>query len=174
MKTINPAHTVAFSGHRPNKIFSQGNPFNLEYEIRNQLYLTISKLHQQGYRNFITGMAAGFDLWAGHVVMLLKELKEFSHIKLIAAVPYADQKKSLDEHEQKLYDQIMDATDHREILSQHKSSGCFYRRNDWMLEHSSVLVAYFNGTPGGTQYTVNHAKERGHKIINVCEALTDN
>lgn len=174
MTIIDPSITVAFSGHRPNKIFNQGNPFNLEYEIRNQLYLTISKLHQQGYRNFITGMAPGLDLWAGLAVMLMKEMKEFSHIKLIAAVPYADQKKSLDEHEQKLYDQIMEVADHREILSQHKCSGCFYRRNDWMLEHSSVLVAYYNGSPGGTQYTVNHAIEQGHKIINLYETLTDN
>ena len=36
-----------------------------------------------------------------------------------------------------------------------------------MLDHSSVLVCYYDGRPGGTRYTVEYALRRGIEIFDV-------
>ena len=42
------------------------------------------------------------------------------------------------------------------------------RRDRYMVEHASRLIAYFNGIPkGGTFYTVNEAKRQGVMVENI-------
>lgn len=38
-------------------------------------------------------------------------------------------------------------------------------RNNYMLNNSSLVIALFNGKPGGTSYTLKKAKEKGLKIV---------
>jgi hypothetical protein len=41
-------------------------------------------------------------------------------------------------------------------------------RNDYLVENSSVLVAWFDGQPrGGTAYTVRRARRKGVRIENL-------
>ena len=46
--------------------------------------------------------------------------------------------------------------------------GCLLRRNDFMLEHSCGVIAYYDGKPyGGTFYTCREARKRCMDIINL-------
>ena len=46
--------------------------------------------------------------------------------------------------------------------------GCFLRRNDYMLNHASHIIAYYNGEPkGGTFYTCRRAERMGLEITNL-------
>ena len=164
---FDPAVTVAFSGHRPEKIFNNKCSPRLEEAIHNEIYFTLNKMYRAGFRNFISGMARGFDLWAAHAVMLLKEQREYQDIKLIAAIPHLGQSDRYDEQAQKLYDDILRAADYREALASSYYPRCYLDRNDWMLEHSKALICYCNGEPGGTDYTVEKAHKAGHIIINL-------
>ena len=54
------------------------------------------------------------------------------------------------------------------VLSERYYNGCLLRRNDYMVNRSSRLIAYFNGNPkGGTFYTVREAKQQGLDIVNL-------
>ena len=35
----------------------------------------------------------------------------------------------------------------------------YQRRNEWMVDHSSRVIAVHNGEPGGTRNTINYAKK---------------
>ena len=166
-----PAVAVAFSGHRPEKIFTQQYDPILEEKIRNCIYMNIRNLYQAGYRNFITGMARGFDLWAGYNVMLLKDLPEYSGMELTCAIPFAGQRERCDDKTIKMYDDVMDAADYHTIISPSYRPMCFHQRNDWMVDHSAVLLCYYNGEKGGTAYTVNKAIKAGHRVINIFDSL---
>ena len=37
-------------------------------------------------------------------------------------------------------------------------------RNEYMVKHSSVLIACYNGKPSGTANTIRFAKEKGIKL----------
>lgn len=71
-----------FTGHRPQKL---NRP---ESEIKRELELAIEDAIARGYSTFITGMAYGVDIWAGEIVVRLRESNPELH--LIAALPFPD------------------------------------------------------------------------------------
>ncbi len=48
------------------------------------------------------------------------------------------------------------------------NAGAYQRRNEWMVDHSSRVIAVFNGEPSGTKNTLDYAqcKEVTVKMIN--------
>ena len=44
-----------------------------------------------------------------------------------------------------------------------------HQRNRYMVDRSSLLIAAYDGTAGGTRYTVEYARSRGLQIINLFE-----
>ena len=42
---------------------------------------------------------------------------------------------------------------------------CFQKRNRWMVDRSSRLIAVYNGTSGGTKNTIDYARKQGCDVI---------
>ena len=40
-------------------------------------------------------------------------------------------------------------------------------RDRYMVDHASLLIAAFDGSPGGTRYTVEYAMRRGLEIVDL-------
>ena len=60
---------------------------------------------------------------------------------------------------------ILEEADAAVILSESYSPECYLKRNDFMLLHSSVLIAYWDGfSCGGTSYTVRKALN-GKRVV---------
>lgn len=83
-----------FSGPRPQNLPSQNfNP----YQTANKRMLLklreviVDHIENKGIEIFITGLAQGIDLWAARIVIKLKELPEYAHIKLFGAIPVNNQ-----------------------------------------------------------------------------------
>ena len=76
------SHRCCFTGHRPEKLKRS------EEEIKNGLEEAILKAIHDGYTTFITGMARGVDIWAGQIVLRLRQSNP--NLRLIAALPYPD------------------------------------------------------------------------------------
>ena len=53
------------------------------------------------------------------------------------------------------------------MVSSRYSSACMQRRDRYMVDHASLLIAVFDGSPGGTQYTVTYAMQRGLNIVDL-------
>lgn len=162
-------HTAAFSGHRSFKTGAGSlfEPHGADDRISagERLRAIVSKLADQGYTHFLCGMAEGFDLLAGETVLSLRA--EYPHLKLVAVIPFPGQASSFDRAARTLYDRVLTAADAKIMISPSYSSDCFLRRNDWLVDNASVLVCRFNGTKGGTEYTVRRAIGSGLKIINI-------
>ena len=48
----------------------------------------VTELYGQGYKEYYTGMASGFDMTAAEAVLQVRE--RYEGIKLIAAVPFSE------------------------------------------------------------------------------------
>jgi len=44
---------------------------------------------------------------------------------------------------------------------------CMQRRDRYMVDHAALLIAAFDGSPGGTRYTVEYAMRRGLEIVDL-------
>lgn len=151
--------SVAFTGHR-------SLPSSKKEEIGERVGEQIRFLYSMGYRYFFCGMAIGFDmLAAGEVVKLKPELEG---LKLIAVIPYRGQCERWSEWTKLKYRELLRFVDDMEILSENYFHGCFLRRNDFMLNQSSALISYYDGsTKGGTFYTVRNARRKSLRVVNV-------
>jgi hypothetical protein len=87
---IEKRKTACFSGFRPEKLSfillnGQEAYLKLEGRIKEELTKTV----QDGYDTFLCGMAKGFDLVCGNILLSLKEkCSDFAEVKLIAVPPH--------------------------------------------------------------------------------------
>lgn len=87
---VSKEKTVAFSGHRTNRIAKfTADREKLFREVAFDTFVAIeSYCIKKGYDTFLSGMCEGFDLIAAEEVLNLK--KEYPHIRLKCVVPSRD------------------------------------------------------------------------------------
>lgn len=149
--------TCCFTGHRPEKL-------NIPEEIVIQkLWKAIEEAFSDGFTDYITGMSRGLDIWAAEAVLELK--KEFSYIRLICGIPFDGFEKSWEIEWQERYRQILLSADEVHYISDRYTRGVYQKRNEWMIDHASMVIAGYTGVAGGTWNTIEYAKKQGDYII---------
>ncbi len=148
-----------FTGHRPQKL---RRPID---DIKVDLENEILKAVADGYTTFITGMAYGTDIWAGNIVVRLKD--RFPDLKLIAAVPFPGFPERWDDEWKEKYENLLSSADLVKIIAQDYSPAVFQRRNEWMVDRSSRVIAVYNGQPSGTRNTINYAKKNAVPVMHI-------
>ena len=154
---------VSFTGHRDSKLIFFGEDDPLCVELKRRLLEQITKLADDGAGEFYSGMALGVDTWAAEAVLELR--RQRPGIKLIAVVPCPEQDARWSASHKARYRGILERCDKVITVSPKYDRGCMQKRNRALVDMCDVLVAVYNGTPGGTQSTVDYAKKRGIKTI---------
>ena len=144
-----------FTGHRQ---IESGRYEEISERVRD----FIRDAAERGYKKFIAGGALGFDTMAALAVL---ELREELGLELIVAVPYPQQDERWGQAAQRQYRKILQEADEVVAVSDCYDRGCFHRRNRYMADRSSLCIAYYNGTGGGTKYTVEYALKNQIEII---------
>lgn len=152
-------HRCCFTGHRPEKLNCG------EDEVKMLLDAAIRQAIADGFTTFITGMARGVDIWAGELVLNIKE--ENPAIKLVAASPYRGFEQKWSTSWQNQYTSIIEKADAVRYICPGYSKGAFQIRNEWMVDRSSRVIAFYNGEPGGTRNTILYAEKLGIPVINL-------
>ena len=152
-------HRCCFTGHRPEKLRRS------EQEIRAELEREIRRAVADGFTVFITGMARGIDIDAGEIVLQLRA--EGLPIRLICASPYQGFEGSWNLEWQRRYNAVMKDADLVRYICPRYHRGCFQIRNEWMVNHSSRVIAVFNGQPSGTKNTINYAIRQGVTVVQI-------
>ena len=84
-----------------------------------------------------------------------------------AAIPCPTQADAWPEAERDRYRELVARCDMETMVSDTYSSTCMQRRDRYMVDHAMLLIAAFDGTAGGTRYTVEYALRRGIEIFDV-------
>ena len=145
--------TVAVTGHR-----------TLEALNEQKLEEVFKQLIKKGYNRYLVGMAVGFDTVC---FKILEGLREKHDIKIIACIPCKDQAKYFTEAQKVEYERMIKAADEKRIFSEKYTSYCMHRRNCYMVDKASVIVAYLRKSFGGTYNTVKYAEKQGKTIVHV-------
>ena len=157
--------TVAFTGHRSFKMAGGGLFLNSWDDIAVRLDSALRGVIAEGYTDFLCGMAEGFDLMAGEAVVRLRD--EFPNLRLVAVLPFPEQSRGFDSQTKARYDALMAASDEIVTVRPTYTIDCFHARNDFLVDNGSVLICYYNGSLGGTRYTVRRALQHQRRIINM-------
>ena len=146
-----------FTGHRPQKLSRPVD--DIKVDLENEILSAI----RDGYTCFITGMACGADIWAGNIVVRLKD--SFPDLKLIAAVPFPGFAASWTGEWKRRYDLLLSRADWVQTICPEYCADAYRLRNQWMVDHSSRIIAVYDGKPGGTQNTIRYAAQAGLTVI---------
>lgn len=150
-------HRCCFTGHRPEKLGRS------EKEIKAELQREINQAVQVGFTVFITGMARGVDLWAAEIVLDLR--KRNKEIRLICAIPHDGFEARWSPSWQELYRYVLAEADLTRVISKGYHTGVYQVRNEWMVNHSTRVIAVFNGQPSGTKNTIDYAYRQGVPVV---------
>lgn len=147
-----------FTGHRPEKI--NGSIKLIKSALEKQIHEAIA----DGFTVFISGMARGVDIWAAEIVLRLRNQGEPIH--LMCAIPYKGFGENWSNAKCRTkYIQLIKNADLAGYLSPHYHPKCFQIRNEWMVNHSSKVIAVFNGKCGGTKNTIEYARKVGVPVV---------
>ncbi len=142
----------AFTGHRI-------IPRNFDCNLLDRV---IYNLIINGYGRFLCGMAKGFDQLAAESVINYK--RKFD-IELVACIPCESQSGNFSAYTLAKYENILKFCDEKVVLSEEYFSGCMQNRDRYLVDNCDVLVSLLRRNSGGTFYTVNYARSKGIKII---------
>lgn len=165
---MNLNYKCCFTGYRPAKFpfaLSKNNPDYVKFE--NSIVQGIIKLADEGCTEFYTGMAMGFDIIAAEMVMLLKKIEKFSHIRLVCVLPFENQGDSFNDYWKKKYYDILKEADEKIILNKSYHTGCYQVRNKYMVDNCDYVFTWYDGQSGGTRNTIDYAIKIGRKVLNV-------
>ena len=139
---------VAFTGHR-----------SYAHQADKLLRDTVASLYEEGARHFCVGMAQGFDLAAGEAIVEL--MTEKRNIVLECCIPYPAFAQYFDTEERACYDNILRHATIVRYAAERYYAGIYNRRNNMLIENATHIVAWWDGSRSGTEYTLRRAKKKG-------------
>lgn len=156
--------TCCFTGPRPQHLPWGTNEEDPRcVELKFQLRCSLEGLIHEGWRHFIGGMAIGCDMYFAEAVLDLK--RAYPDITLEAAIPCGTQPDRWSLELRQRYNRLLDRCDSVTVLQIAYTPDCMLRRNRYMVDRSSLLLACHNGRPGGSMNTLLYAMEQGVRTI---------
>jgi len=157
--------TCCFTGPRPKNFPWQNEDERYIIPLTERLEKEIRKAIDKGYRHFISGMAIGVDMYAASIVLKIRKEQSDLGLTLEAAVPFPSQPDKWTETQKLKYAVLLKKADKQTIIGQEPTTENFNKRNDYMVDNASMLIAVNSDKPGGTQRTINYAKTKQREVV---------
>jgi len=178
--------TICFTGHRPDKLggynWRTSKNKRIMEVLRSKIIEVINNTESnENHFKFICGAALGIDQMAFEICYELKysALKlNLCKIELELAIPFEKQpskwfnKEDIDRFY--THQQQADIITHVDMVKGYEFKGVnigeyhpakMQIRNKYMCDNSSIVIAVWNGSKGGTANCVNYAKKKGKEIV---------
>lgn len=122
-------------------------------DVRRWLEHTIGSLIQRGATTFYLGGYGGFDRLA--TAVLHKVSTGNSSVESILVLPYLNREAEDDLYDGTIYPPLENVPKRLAII----------KRNEWMVDHSDVIVAYVLHEWGGANIMLQYATRKGKEVI---------
>ncbi len=158
--------SCAFTGHRPEKLpWGEREEDPRCVDLKRRITDAVEAAYEEGYRHFLCGMARGCDLYFCEIALALRA--RHPEVLVEAAIPCPTQADRWPPADRERYEDLLSRCDLQTMVSERYTPFCMQRRDRYMVDHASLLIAAFDGTPGGTQYTVHYAMSRKIEIVDL-------
>lgn len=160
------ATSCCFTGHRPSHLPWGSNELDPRCRaLKQELSYRLKGIYDAGYRHFICGMALGCDMYFAEAVLKLR--KEHPDVSLEAAIPCGGQPERWSKAQRERYNRLIDQCDKVQVLQIAYTPDCMMKRNRYMVDHASLLLACSRSLPGGTMNTMLYALRQGVRVVTV-------
>lgn len=154
----------AFTGHRPEKLPWGGDEMDPRCQaLKVMLTRAVAREAEAGAGIFCCGMARGCDFYFAEAV--LAEMKNSPGLQLEAWLPCPTQADRWPRADQIRRQRILNQCTRIHIVEPEYTQGCMLRRDQAMVDRADMLLSVWDGSPGGTGWTVRYARRRGKSIV---------
>ena len=119
----------------------------------------LTRAYAEGYRTFYSGGAVGFDLLCALTVLNMKHTV-LPDAVLVFALPCYNHYKNWGKNDKRLFANLLERADEVVYVSESYRPGCMHKRNRYMVDRSSLCIAFCTKKTGGTAYTVGYAQKQ--------------
>ena len=156
---------IALTGHRPNKL--AGYELNVPFYHRLHDYLlSIIETSLQSYDNVIihSGMALGADtVWALAAENAMRLYP--NRVQLHAEIPVMTQSNIwVNQTDKDRWQHLVALAQSKTVYATKYTPSVMQKRNIGMINHADLLLAVWDGTPGGTGNAVKYAQKNKTQI----------
>lgn len=158
--------TCCFTGHRPEKL-----PWGDREDdpgcaaLKQKIFDALESAYGEGMRHFICGMARGCDFYFAEAVIALRE--KYKDVTLEAAIPCRTQTNGWPEADRLRWRRILSQCDFETLVQEEYTRGCMLRRNRYMVDHSALVIAVYDGAGGGTRRTLEYALRQKVPFVDI-------
>jgi uncharacterized phage-like protein YoqJ len=114
-----------------------------------------------GCKRFLTGLADGIDLIAAEIVI---NLKKDNDLELIGVRPFAAHGDNFKAEWRALYDYVLPNCDGVVLISEKYFDGVYKKRNCYMIDNSTHLIAVVKDYNSGTGQTIAYANKLHRQV----------
>jgi len=144
-------YRVSFIGHRVVE-----NYFEIERAVEERIRRLIE---EKEYVEFYLGRNGEFDVLVASVIKRLQKDWGRQNSCLVLVMPYQTAK---DKYYEEYYDEIC-----YPIGGETHFKSAITKRNEWLVEHTNLLIAYVKREDGGAATCLKMAEKRGIEIYRV-------
>ena len=131
---------------------------------REKLKASLRALLEEGVQYFYNGLAVGFDLLTAELLIELR--MEFPDLHLCGCIPFQGQERYFSAEDKRRYYKVLEECDDTVVFYSEYQRGCYFTRNDYMVEKADLLFAYCFSKSGGAAYTVRaFQKKKGKENV---------
>ena len=172
--------SICFTGHRPNKLFGYDILTEGNQQICQQTYDIVEDIIKKDLNQeyvFYHGGALGYDFFSFFVIMNLKANYPKVKIKQIMTIPFKKQyikwKKEdignyfycLKHSDEIIYVDRLEEYSVKNVIQGIYHPAKMQKRNEYMVDHSDIVIACYDGSNGGTKNCITYAEKLGKNII---------
>ena len=135
--------------------------------LRAALRRHITALYADGYTDFLSGGAMGFDLLAAEAVLELRPV--LPEMRLLMILPCEGQDRAYPPGDKLRYRAALDQADLVRYTAHTYYKGCMLARNRVLAEAADFCLCWLTRSTGGTAYTVRQCALRDVPICNLAD-----
>lgn len=159
----------AITGHRPSRFRFKYNEKNADCKrLKKRLHDQFILLYELGVRRFYIGGALGVDMWAGEILLKLKEQQEYSDIELVEALPFEGHDDMWDAPNRQRLAFLKEHSEFVTIIGKRGVGNAYLDRNRYMVDQADYVLAVYDNNRklrSGTGMIVHYAEKKGLPII---------
>lgn len=129
----------------------------------------LAQMAEEGFTEFRTGGALGFDTLCALRVLSLREKHPECRLHLI--LPCPEQDKYWNAGQRALFREILSKADSVHYVRSAYTPDCMLARNRALLNGADACVAYLTHNSGGTLYTCKEALRKGIPFVNLADQI---
>lgn len=162
------ACTVA--GPKPTRFkFGYKEENSLCRKIKRAMLRQFRRLYsKKGVRRFYIGGALGVNLWAGEMLLKLKEEPGYEDLELVVVLPFPDHDAKWDIRSRKRLEHLIRHSTEHLTVGTGECQESYIHQNRYLVDHAQYLIAVSEGhteLEGGSFQILAYAQERELEIM---------